>query len=109
MAIQARPTLAIDFDGVIHDAAHPVAGRRMGEPMPGAIEALDSLQEAGYRIVIHTVRGGNPGHIVDWCDYYGVPYDDVTNKKPNAEYYIDDKALPFTSWPAVLGLLGVEE
>lgn len=90
--------LAIDFDQVVHDAKNPVPGRRMGLPMPDAVEGMNKLKDLGYKLIIHTVRGGSPKHIEDWCEFYGVPYDEVTNIKPTALWYIDDRALPFVSW-----------
>lgn len=91
-------TIAVDFDGVIHDYKNPVDGRVMGAPLPGAIAALESLQEAGFAIIILTVRGANPGYIVDWCEFYDVPYDSITDKKPNAVVYIDDRAIRHINW-----------
>lgn len=93
-----QPVLAIDFDGVLHDAKNPIEGRRMGPPMPDAIEGMKKLQSEGYRLIIHSVRAGNPKHIEDWCKYYGVPYDEVTNVKPIALWYIDDRGIRFRSW-----------
>jgi predicted TIM-barrel enzyme len=96
----AKPenTICVDFDGVVHDYLNPVPGRKMGPPMEGAVEALERLQDAGYHVVILTVRGDQPGYIIDWCDYYDVPYNEVTNKKPNAIIYIDDRAIRHINW-----------
>lgn len=93
--------LAIDFDGTIHDDAHPVEGRRMGPPIPGAKEALEAYRRKGHTIIIHTVRGGSPEHIEAWMKYYGIPFDRVTNikpMKPSADLFIDDKARQFIGW-----------
>jgi hypothetical protein len=35
---------------------------------------------------------------VEWLNYYEIPYDEVTAIKPNADYYIDDKAIRFHNW-----------
>lgn len=98
--------LAIDYDGVIHDINNPVPGKRMGRPMPGAEDAMEDLKQAGHKLIIHSVRGDKPKVIADWCDYYDVPYDEITNIKPQADLYIDDKALHFDSWTQVMNLLG---
>lgn len=102
--------LAIDFDGVVHDFKNPVAGRRMGGPMiadsngsslfdrMGAVEAMQYLDNEGHELILHTVRGGSEQHIIDWCNYYHVPFHSITNVKPNADAYIDDKAIRFMSW-----------
>ena len=101
--------LAIDFDGVIHDDKHPVAGKRMGEPMPGAVQAIEDLQDQGHQVIIHTVRGNSPKHIQEWLDYYGIEVNAITNIKPVADYYIDNHGLHFESWDQVMALLGANE
>jgi uncharacterized protein YmfQ (DUF2313 family) len=97
--------LAIDFDGVVHDHKHPIAGRRMGAPIEGAKEALTMLKRH-HKIIIHSVWGGSGKQVIaDWMKYYGIPYDDITNIKPQADHYIDDKAIHFTNWEAVRGII----
>lgn len=96
-----KKTLAIDFDGVIHDIKHPVPGRRMGPPMKGAKEALDEYASMGHEIVIFTVRANTASStkaVRDWMQYYLIPFDYITNIKINADVFIDDKAVHFTSW-----------
>lgn len=102
------PILAVDFDGVIHDHKNPIEGRRMGPPMEGALEAIKELIH-DYRIVIFSAAAENPRHIIDWCEFWKIPFDDVTNKKPNAVAYIDDKGIRFTNWPEVAKLLAVHK
>lgn len=92
--------LAIDFDNVLHDRLNPVAGKKMGAPMPGAYDSMDALHDQGHKLVIFSVN--NKKVIADWCDYYGITYDEITNLKPNADYYIDDKAIHFDNWPQVM-------
>ena len=90
--------LAIDFDGVIHDHKHPIEGRRMGKPIEDAQEYITKLKQAGHEIIIFSVWGDQPEVISDWMDYYNIPFDSITNIKPNADYFIDDKAIKFESW-----------
>lgn len=96
-------TISIDFDGVIHDINNPLEGKSMGGPIPGAKEALKKLSHK-YRIVIHTVRGSTQDspHVHEWLKFYKIRYDEVTNIKPKADYYVDDKGLHFTNWEEVL-------
>ena len=96
-------TLAIDFDNTIHDKAHPIPEKRMGPPKEGAQEALQALKMQ-YRIVIHSVWADEKYKqiIADWLEFYQIPYDEITNVKPAAEAYIDDKGIRFTSWEEVL-------
>lgn len=94
--------LALDFDGVIHDPRNRKPGRRMGEPVDGAVEAIQWLKRQGHTIIIHTVRGNRPDHIADWMEHFGIPYDQITDVKPEADMYIDDRGYHFESWVALL-------
>src|ERR1035437_5253202 len=90
-------TIAIDFDGTIHDKAHPAAHKRMGPPILGAKEALTAFKAKGYNIIIFTVNN-KWKHIEEWIHYFQIPYDEITNIKPNADYFIYHKAIAFKSW-----------
>ena len=96
--------LAIDFDNTIHDLQHPVAGRKMGPPIAGTREALINLKSRGHKIIVFTVWGDASGQktISDFMKFYGLPFDSITNIKPNADIYLDDKGLKFTSWRKAL-------
>lgn len=100
-----KKVLAIDFDGVIHDFKNPLKGRRMGAPLPGAKEALIAYKQRGDTIIIHSVWGDKPKAISDFMDYYGLPFDTITNIKPNADVYLDDKAIRFINWTETFNLL----
>lgn len=97
--------IVVDFDGTLaEDKKFP----DIGEPMPGAIEAMKRLKQAGFDIVIFTCRM-NRTHgdraaemqrqaIQEWLDRHGVPYDridDGRNGKPFAHFYIDNKNLEY--------------
>ena len=88
--------LAIDFDGTIHDHLNPIPGRHMGEPIEGAKEALEAFKRRKDTIIIFSVN--RVPVIKAWMLYWKIPFDDITNTKPDADYYIDDKAITFTSW-----------
>jgi|ERR1035437_3377255 hypothetical protein len=92
--------LAIDFDDTISDTAHPVPGRRMGAPLPGAQKALEDFKRKGDTIIIHCFWGDEKGIpvIAKWMEYYKIPYDSITNIKPNADWFIDNKNIVFTNW-----------
>lgn len=103
-------TLAIDFDGVLHDYKNPVEGKKMGEPLAGAVAALDELYDRRYKLIIHTVKATTDSGkqaVEDWLDYYGFEYHDITAIKPRADHYIDDRAIHHTSWPETLDTLGI--
>lgn len=101
-------TLAIDFDGVVHDYKNPLPGKRMGAPFSGAEEAIDDLIQRGYKIVIHTTKATTPEGkqaVEDWLDHYTIDHHEVTAVKPDAEFYIDDKAITHHTWDDTISKL----
>lgn len=104
--------LAIDFDNVLHDPNDRVEGKKMGKPVEGAVEAMQALYVAGNKLIIHTVWATNLTRIQalrEWLAYFGIMYHEITNQKPTADYYLDDKALKFESWPQALAVLSPVE
>lgn len=104
--------LAIDFDGVIHDKAHPKPGRRMGPPIDGAAITLRKLWGEGHKIIVHTVMATNTAGyeaVEDWMTYYQIPFDTITAIKPAADWYVDDHALRFIDWPSTYDAVGGED
>lgn len=101
-----RWTVAVDFDGVIHSYESPWRGHQCidDEPVPGAIDALNRLVE-DFEVVIFTTRGGIPegrSAVSAYIERHGGPADlVVTDKKPAALVYIDDRGYRFTgdNWP----------
>jgi phosphoglycolate phosphatase-like HAD superfamily hydrolase len=90
-------TIAIDFDGVIHRYSQGFKGlnNAYDPPTEGTRDALDSLKKEGYRLIIVSSRPVET--ILEWLkkeklDHY---FDDVSNIKHPAKYYIDDHALHF--------------
>ncbi len=85
-------TLAIDFDGTIHDWEHPV--KVMGPPMPGAVEGMKELDMQGHKLVVFTARG-NSTYVWDWLRYFGIPCSEVTNTKDGGfDCFFDDRNFP---------------
>ena len=73
------------------------------EPMEGAIEAIKSLVDRGYKIQIYTARPSSEYHNVEgWCKYYGIPIKGIICGKLLVRVLIDDKAMHFTSWEQAL-------
>lgn len=99
-----KNVLAIDFDGVIASIPEDALDH-LGQPLPGAIEALHTLEQMGYKIGImsahcRTVEGEE--EVRKWLDHYGAPFVVTTSTKIPAALYIDDKALKFTDWESAL-------
>ena len=51
-----RPTIAIDFDGVIHKYSKGWNGGVIDDPVPGAFEFIDNLFKSGFNVFIHSTR-----------------------------------------------------
>ena len=100
-------TIAIDFDGVVHDFKNPPQGQKLGPPIPGALESIERLRDQGYKIVIFSHWANSPENILiitRWLDYFDFPpYLEITDKKPNADFFVDDRALEFkNNWPEIM-------
>lgn len=105
-----RKVVAIDFDGVIHNANQGWGdGTCYGDPLPGAIESIKSLAEK-YDIVIFTAKAkpdrpvvnGKTGAMLvrEWFIKHGIMdcIKSITSEKPRAELYIDDNGYRFENW-----------
>lgn len=95
----AQPVIAIDFDGtcVTHD--YPYMGSDIG-----AVPVLKELADAGYRLVLHTMRSGKlEKEAVLWFKKNDIPLFGINSNpeqkswtaspKVYADLYIDDAAL----------------
>ena len=90
-------TIAIDFDGVIHRYSKGFQGlhNAYDEPTEGTEDALKTLKAEGYRLIIVSSR---PVEAINkWLKQYDLDkyFDDVSNTKHPAKYYIDDHAVRF--------------
>lgn len=94
-----QPVIAIDFDGtcVTHD--YPYMGSDIG-----AVPVLKELADAGYRLVLHTMRSGKlEKEAVQWFKKNDIPLFGINSNpeqkswtaspKVYADLYIDDAAL----------------
>ena len=117
--------LLIDFDRVVHQYSKGWKdGSIYDAPVPGALEAIKTLQSQGWEIVIFTTRStdGNIRNkkIQNWllkfdiCSHcIGLIHDInklnfkpnqvlITNTKIPARAIIDDRAIRFTNWRDIL-------
>ena len=93
--------VAVDFDGVIHDPNDILPGYKLGQPIKDANMAMNELKKQGAIIVIHSVWANTDQKreaMSKWCRHFDIPYDFITNEKPMADFYIDDKAVRFENW-----------
>ena len=96
----ARRTICIDFDGVIcaYGKKGWNEGKVSGNVIEGAFEGLVTLEEAGFKVVILTARKRTIKKVIAWMKEQGFSHLEVTNVKPSAIAYIDDRGIRFTSW-----------
>lgn len=113
--------VVVDFDDTLCPFNEDFKCRTL---VPGAVEALKRIQDAGYTVVISSARnnvkfGGYQGiphrEMARFLDEKDVPYDRIdlgTDGKPVAYRYVDDKAVgcPLTEegvvdWPRVCELI----
>lgn len=103
-------TLVIDIDHTIcipNDSATDTFEKYgKAEPIHSMIDAIRKAKESGFKIVLFTARrmathNGNINKVIEdvgdltksWLKDNNVPYDELLFGKPNAVYYIDDKAM----------------
>ena len=112
------PTLVIDIDHTIcipnDNETDTFEKYGKAEPIKEMIDAIHRAKQAGYYIVLFTARrmATHDGDInkvikdvgqltVAWLKEHEVPYDQLKFGKPNAVFYIDDKAMlpsDFIGW-----------
>ena len=90
-----RPTVCVDLDGVLNVFDEWVAPEFFHAPREGAREFLRQLHEERFRVVVLTVRWHE--WVRSWLQDHGMSefVDDVTDRKPPAIAYVDDRAVCF--------------
>lgn len=97
-----------DIDGTICTQTPDNFGRayNTAEPFMDKIKLINKLFEDGNKIIMFTARGSCSG--VDWREFtekqlaeWGVKYDELIFGKPNADVFIDDKAVNARDWGVV--------
>jgi len=108
--------ICIDIDGVICELRRPEQTYAQLEPLPGAVEKMNALKQAGHYLILCTARhmatcNSNIGLVVarqgktllDWLAEQHIPYDEIWFGKPHADVYLDDNGLRFNGWEAIAG------
>lgn len=115
--VQGVRTVAVDFDGVIHEYSmewHD--GTIYDPPLDRSLEALKRLQRARIAVYVHTTRDADK--VAQWLSEHGVEATDmceedhrfwsrndlvlVTDQKLPAVAYIDDRGIRFHNWDQTL-------
>lgn len=93
--------IVFDFDGVIHSYTSGWQGydNIPDPPVEGIRDLLRKIKTLGYNIWIVatralTIEGTNA--VINYLKRYDIPYHTVTNIKPKALVYVDDRGLQFT-------------
>ena len=90
--------IAVDFDGTIVEHDYP----RIGEPVPGAVDALRHFHERGAQLILWTVRDGKElEEAVRYVQQRGIELFGINNNpafcsespKVLCDVYVDDRAL----------------
>lgn len=102
-----KQTVVFDFDGVIHSYTSGWKGVTAipDPPVPGIQEAIQSIREAGYEVIVVSTRGATAEGIAaiqNYLDAHGIQVDGVQKEKPPAIVYIDDRAICFDGHPETL-------
>jgi hypothetical protein len=96
---QARRTICLDFDGVIHSYRSGWCGAEVipDPPLHGTREAIAQLR-IHFRVVVHSARCRSPEGcqaIEHWLRRHDIEVDEICAYKPPAAIYVDDRAVPF--------------
>lgn len=110
--------IVIDLDGTICPIKQPGQSYEDLEPYPEAVEQIRAWRADGHYVIIQTARNmatceSNLGRVMknigkitlDWLARHGIDYDEIYFGKPNAEVYIDDRAIRFTAWDRITDTL----
>lgn len=89
-----RKTVAVDLDGVLNLYSGWTGDERdFAPPRAAAREFTLALREKGYEVVVFTTR--DVDLVEDWLHANRIHADVVTNEKPKALVYVDDRAICF--------------
>ncbi|MHA1145517.1 MAG: hypothetical protein ACTSRW_12315 [Candidatus Helarchaeota archaeon] len=100
-------TIAVDFDGVIHEYHGWQGENVLNNPMPGAREYMQKLRDDGWVIIVYTCRS-NISIVREYLIKHDIPFDFINenpyqpggigDKKIFAHIYLDDRGLRFENW-----------
>jgi hypothetical protein len=90
-----KGTVCLDFDGVMNTYTGWKGADHLYEPRDGLRQFLESLREVFRETVVHTTRPAQK--VRDWLTSHDLTHlvDRVTDTKPPAHCYLDDRAVRF--------------
>lgn len=88
-------TVAVDFDGVLHQYTGWKGEACFEGSYPWARELLTKLRDAGFSVVVYSTR--DPVRIMEWLNERDLRHlvVSVSREKPMAVAYLDDRAVRF--------------
>lgn len=116
MSEKQKLTIAVDFDGTIVTHEYP----KIGEEIPGAVEALKELFMDGHKLILWTVRERELlDEALAWCEERGLVFYSVNSNYPEettedkyysrklqADLFIDDRSLgKLPDWKVILKMI----
>lgn len=95
-----KPRVLVDFDGVINSYRSGWKGDEVipDPPVTGMREAIKSLREQGFEVVVCSSRAmTKPGHDAIHCylKKNGIEVDGITSEKTPSVAIVDDRAICF--------------
>lgn len=110
---KAKKTVAIDFDGVLNSYSGGWKGAsKTDAPVSGAAEAIRAIREFGYDVSIYSTRASTKEGVQAIRNFCTEKLDIeasemvITDRKPIAEAYIDDRAINFSGdWKSTINKL----
>lgn len=103
-----KPTIAVDFDGVLNSNEQGYhEGRITDLPVQGAVQWVWDMV-GDFDVVVFTCRASTDDgyfQVCCWLAEHGFPTVKVTDKKPVAEWYLDDRAIRFEGYFPTRGRL----
>lgn len=97
--------LRVDLDGVVC-SEESTFERALAQPVPGAKEALQRFHDEGHVIIIETARSWAEYKMTKvWLAQWMIYHDVLIMAKPIGDLCIDDRAVRFTNWQSIVGLV----
>ena len=89
-------TIVVDIDGILTKETYGFGEEYYPKRTPNkyTIQTLQEYSERGYTIVLFSARYPEDLDMTrEWLNENNVPFDEIVLGKPQAEFYIDDKAI----------------